>query len=330
MSQLTAAEPFPSPGRMPDSPELGEWQHAMSPEASNALLASRAQYEAEFASKCAAEMAAYFQSLWVTVHQLQCKVTELEEWKKKALEDVRKLRDEHKVLRRKVYGDEPETRLERTSARAKTLPASQLLITDTPPPGLQLPPKQDSLGAVSLHAPSLSSGVSTYSNMTSASIVSDDGGHLEGVQLSNVSVDGLDLERAEWRIGQLSQKLKGCMGRALVSPPFNAAGLEELRLMVFPEGKESTKGPRSKRQRELYNKKVNEGPLEGCLKLKVPICPNELELQYFLKVGNSRKGPFKRNFAESTVSGCDNFDVDWLTQLAPDSSLTVCVEFVKD
>ncbi|CAE6966335.1 unnamed protein product, partial [Symbiodinium natans] len=70
---------------------------------------------------------------------------------------------------------------------------------------------------------------------------------------------------------------------ALVSPPFNAAGLEELRLMVFPEGKETTKGPRSKRQRELYSKKVNEGPLEGCLKLKVPSCPPQLELHYFLK-----------------------------------------------
>eukprot|EP00439_Symbiodinium_sp_Y106_P044985 s1236_g5.t1 len=122
MSQLSAADPFPAAHA--DSPELGEWPPPLSPEASSALLASRAQYEAEIASKCAADLAAYFQSLWVTVHQLQCKVSELEEWKKNALEDVRKLRDEHKVLRRKVYGDEPETgvRFERSSIRAKTMP----------------------------------------------------------------------------------------------------------------------------------------------------------------------------------------------------------------
>lgn len=302
MSQLSA-DPFPA-AHLADSPELGEWPAPLSPEASSALLASRAQYEAEIASKCAADLAAYFQSLWVTVHQLQCKVSELEEWKKKALEDVRKLRDEHKVLRRKVYGDEPETgvRFERSSIRAKTMPP-QAFVVDAPPPGLQLPPKQDSLV---LPAPSMSSGVSVsaYSNLTASSIISDDGGHLEGVQLSGVNVDGMDLQRAEWRIGQLSQKLKGCMGRALVSPPFSAAGLEELRLMVFPEGKETTKGPRSKRQRELYSKKVNEGPLDGCLKLKVPSCPPELELHYFLKVGGSRKGPFRRNFAECSDVPC--------------------------
>lgn len=100
--------------------------------------------------------------------------------------------------------------------------------------------------------------------------------------------------------------------------------------MVFPEGKELTKGPRSKRQRELYAKKVNEGPLDGCLKIKVPSCPSETELQYFLKVGTSRKGPFRHNFAENTVSGCDDFGVDWLKQLEADGSLLVCVEFVKE
>eukprot|EP00435_Cladocopium_sp_Y103_P015569 s1473_g3.t2 len=211
------------------------------------------------------------------------------------------------------------------------------MVTDSPPPGLPLlSPKNDSPPGLKVPQKevsfakqgSLSSGHS--STLTMASVLSDDPGHLDGVQLSNASVDGLDLERAEWRIGQLSQKLRGCMGRALVSSPFTAAGLEDLRLMVFPEGKELTKGPRSKRQRELYAKKVNEGPLDGCLKIKVPSCPSETELQYFLKVGTSRKGPFRHNFAENTVSGCDDFGVDWLKQLEADGSLLVCVEFVKE
>jgi len=233
--------------------------------------------------------------------RLQGQVHELEDWKRKALDDVRKLRDEHKMLKRRVLGEDAKES-----------------VVDTPPPGLDLPKKQDS-----------TSTASGYSLMSSKSHVSDLGeGSFEGIEMSDVTVEGTDMERVEWRIGQLSSKLRGCMGRALVSPPFNAAGLEELRLMVCPDGNTS-KGPRSKRQKELYAKKVMEGPLDGCLKLKVPSCPPDLELQYYLKVGSSRKGPFKHNFSENTVNGCDDFEVDWLTQLESDSSLVVSVEIVK-
>jgi len=290
-----------------------------------------AQYQAELAASCATELAAYFQSLWGTVLHLQHKVQELEDWKKNALEDVRKLREEHKVLRRKVLGEEPVVNHVRSNVRAKTMPSQLVpMVTDSPPPGLHdSPPGLKVPKEVSFAKQgSLSSGHSGTLSM--ASMLSDDPGHLDGVQLSHASLEGLELERAEWRIGQLSQKLRGCIGRALVSSPFSAAGLEDLRLMVLPEGKELTKGPRSKRQRELYAKKVNEGPLDGCLKIKVPSCPPELELQYFLKVGTSRKGPFRHSFAENTVSGCDDFGVDWLKQLEPDGSLLVCVEFVKE
>ena len=335
MSQLSpAAEPFSNlPGSQADSgPDWasGPWKEGS---VDGVALHLNAQYQAEIASKCATELATYFQSLWGTVIHLQHKVQELEDWKKKALQDVRKLRDEHKVLRRKVLGEEPVEHV-RSNVRAKTMPSQLVpMVTDSPPPGLQLSPKNDSLKVPQKEVSfakqsSLSSGHS--STLTMASVLSDDPGHLDGVQLSNASVEGLDLERAEWRIGQLSQKLRGCMGRALVSSPFTAAGLEDLRLMVFPEGKELTKGPRSKRQRELYAKKVNEGPSDGCLKIKVPSCPSELELQYFLKVGTSRKGPFRHSFAENTVSGCDDFGVDWLKELEPDGSLLVCVEFVKE
>eukprot|EP00435_Cladocopium_sp_Y103_P015970 s1473_g3.t4 len=94
------------------------------------------------------------------------------------------------------------------------------MVTDSPPPGLPLlSPKNDSPPGLKVPQKevsfakqgSLSSGHS--STLTMASVLSDDPGHLDGVQLSNASVDGLDLERAEWRIGQLSQKLRGCMGR---------------------------------------------------------------------------------------------------------------------
>jgi len=156
-----------------------------------------------------------------------------------------------------------------------------------------------------------------------------DEGLLEGVHVTPTTVDGVDCENAEWRIGHLSTKLKGCMGRALVSSPFSAWGLEDLRLMVFPDGKEVSKGPRSRRQKELYAKKVSEGPLEGCLKLKVPACPPPHVLEYYLKIGNTRKGPFNHNFAESTVNGCLDFGIDWLKQVDADQSLTVGVEILR-
>merc|ERR1719189_3889 len=140
---------------------------------------------------------------------------------------------------------------------------------------------------------------------------------------------GVEAEVAQWRIGQLSTKLRGCMGRALVSSPFSMWGLEDLRLMVFPDGKEVAKGPRSRRQKEAYAKKVSEGPLEGCLKLKVPDCPAPHILEYYLRIGPCRQGPFKHNFSESTVNGCLDFGIDWLKQVEPDLSLIVTVEVLK-
>eukprot|EP00913_Durusdinium_trenchii_P029691 g27828.t2 len=108
MSHLSpAAEPFSNPGLHADAgPDwaAGPWKDPL---------------------------AAYFQSLWGTVIHLQHKVQELEDWKKKALEDVRKLRDEHKVLRRKVLGEEPVEHV-RSSVRAKTMPpAHAALSTDS-------------------------------------------------------------------------------------------------------------------------------------------------------------------------------------------------------
>ncbi|CAK0909384.1 unnamed protein product, partial [Prorocentrum cordatum] len=107
-------------------------------------------------------------------------------------------------------------------------------------------------------------------------------------QVTEGEVEGKPCEIAEWRIGHLPSKLKGCMGKALVSPPFTAAGHEDVRLMVFPEGKDAAKGPRSKRQKELYAKKVSEGPLDGCLKMKFVPEDGSLVLEYYLSVGSER------------------------------------------
>lgn len=42
------------------------------------------------------------------------------------------------------------------------------------------------------------------------------------------------------------------MGRPLVSPPFAARGLPNLRLMVFPDAREAAKGVRQRERKGLY------------------------------------------------------------------------------
>lgn len=170
--------------------------------------------------------------------------------------------------------------------------------------------------------------ISTLSMASQATDAGEDR-PLEGIRVEPAEVDGVPAEVAEWRIGHLSTKLRGCMGRALVSSAFSVCGLEDLRLMVFPGSQEVAKGPRSRRQKELYAKKVSEGPLDGCLKLKVPVCPEPHVLEYYLNIGSVRKGPFRHNFAESAVNGCLDFGVDWLQQMNSDQSLTVTVEVLK-
>jgi hypothetical protein len=297
------------------------------------MAAAQAHYQANVAAENAAGLAQWVQHLWGQVAHLQSKVTELEDWKKKALEDVRKLRDEHKVLKRRVLGVAGDDKaLEEATApspvgmvRAKTAP---LRGKDG---GLSPVTVDTSLSLMSsetdYRGTSGGSDIAPISDFSALEFDGGEGSH-EGIQVKVATVDGSSCERAEWKIRHLSTKLRGCMGRPLVSPPFSASGLDGLRLMVSPDGKEcSTKGPRSKRQRDLYTKKIMEGPLEGCLKLKVP-SGECCELEYYLKVGSVRCGPFKHNIAEDTVLGCDNFGVDWLKQVDADSSLTVSVEIM--
>eukprot|EP00440_Ansanella_granifera_P012871 gb/GFBE01013982.1/.p1 GENE.gb/GFBE01013982.1/~~gb/GFBE01013982.1/.p1 ORF type:complete len:384 (+),score=79.36 gb/GFBE01013982.1/:1-1152(+) len=340
-----------------------------------------AAFQADVAAKHAQTLAQWTNHLWRQIAVLQRKVDELEDWKKKTLDDMSRLRFEHKVLRRQVYPDGLEEE-QALPSKAKSLP---LLLADhvdvagagsktskgkkagltpvsaasmRPPPGLEAVfDKSDANGAkqvrfaaptgeaVALQSARLASepglgvrseasglsdvSITTASSfMTGDSTVTDDG-PLEGIHVSaGTTADGIPCQTAEWRIGHLSTKLKGCMGRALVSSPFSAFGLEDLRLMVFPDGKEPVKGPRSRRQKELYTKKVTEGPLEGCLKLKVPECPPPHIVEYFLHIGSVRCGPFKHNFGENTVNGCLDFGIDWLKQVEPDQSLMVKVEIL--
>lgn len=325
-----------------------EQEHLAAPDFTSihAVNATTAAFHADVAAKHAASLAQWVQYLQFSLGQLQNKVTELENWKKTALDDIRKLRDENKLLKRKVIDEKSEeAKLPPKSKSSPLMPGASTSVLppvdeDHPaPPGLTFA-DTDAPGADQAQvdsSPSQDDAASLpHNSFSMASLASDvslsdiDGGQLEGVTVAPGEINGMECVKAEWRIGHLSTKLRGCMGRALVSSPFMAAGLEDLRLMICPDGKEATKGPRSRRQKELYAKKVMEGPLEGCLKLKAPTSSDVAqEIDYYLKVGSKRMGPFTHNFAESTVSGCDDFGVDWLKQLEPDFSLTVCIEIIS-
>merc|ERR1712100_247933 len=106
--------------------------------------------------------------------------------------------------------------------------------------------------------------------------------------------------------------------------------MEDVRLMVYPDGKENrTKGPRSRRQKEVYAKQVTEGPLDGCLKLKVPQDPAVSVLELYLSVGKHRVGPFKHNFENQNILSWVDFGINWLEQVDADQSLTVGVEILQ-
>lgn len=307
-----------------------------------AAYAAFAEMSARQAEMNAAKTANHVVLMYKHVKELEAKVQwseaklkELEDWKKKTLEDMRKLRDEHKRLRKMIGTGEADNE-ETGIKKAVSMPVSvhDCLEPMSGPPGLDLPHTSKSMHftpVASDEALKITPSIAydpKESEVRRVVSAGDVEGKNEGVTVTEQVVDGAQCQRAEWHIGHLSVKLRGCMGRALVSPPFAAWGMEDLRLMIYPDQKEPTTGPRSRRQKELYNKKVSDGPLDGCLKLKVPECPHTLV--YYLTVGiaeRNRVGPCTQNFADSTVSMAADFgDMDWLQQVDGDGGLTVSVD----
>eukprot|EP00747_Dinoflagellata_sp_TGD_P022029 gnl/TRDRNA2_/TRDRNA2_128862_c0_seq2.p1 gnl/TRDRNA2_/TRDRNA2_128862_c0~~gnl/TRDRNA2_/TRDRNA2_128862_c0_seq2.p1 ORF type:complete len:467 (+),score=83.86 gnl/TRDRNA2_/TRDRNA2_128862_c0_seq2:191-1402(+) len=149
----------------------------------------------------------------------------------------------------------------------------------------------------------------------------------EGVVVTPSEVEGRPCARAEWRIGNLRTKLRGCMGRALVSPSFSVGEFSNFRLMVYPDAREVVKGPRSRRQKEHYAAMVSNGPLHGALTFKAASMDGAKVLTFYLTVGIVRRGPFTYDFTEQAVHGCSDFGIDWLEQVDSESgSLSVGVE----
>merc|ERR1719499_710344 len=136
--------------------------------------------------------------------------------------------------------------------------------------------------------------------------------------------------RAEWRIDGVRSKLQASMGRPLVSPPFAARGLPNLRLMVLPDAREAVKNARNRERKSMYTAMVKKGPLHGSLKLKADCLERDTVLSFFLTVGAVRRGPFTYDFSECAIHGCDDFNTDWLKQVDDSGTLCVGVEILDE
>lgn len=149
----------------------------------------------------------------------------------------------------------------------------------------------------------------------------------ESVSMKTKELDGVEASRIEWRIDSMKSKFKDCLVRPLVSPQFEAAGLPELRLMVFPNLSDLA-GLTMREQKSRYEARIAEGPLGGELKFKVVMdAGKRLLIKFNLFVGDAMKGPIEHDFAEHIISGAD-FSQDWL-QLMNGGSLVVGVEIIE-
>jgi len=137
----------------------------------------------------------------------------------------------------------------------------------------------------------------------------------ESLSVHQVEVDGKKTSRVEWRIDNAKAKFKDYVGRPLVSPLFEAAGLPELRLMVnLNLGLDGT-GLSMREQKSRYEARIAEGPLNGSLKLKVGTnFGDKLVISFTLFVGGVVRGPLERNFQEHVMHG-EVFDNNWLDEI---------------
>lgn len=151
----------------------------------------------------------------------------------------------------------------------------------------------------------------------------------QGITVQAVETGGT---RIEWGIDGFCGKLQSSGGRPMVSPPFSACGLPNLRLMVSVTAKEPAKSSRS-RDRKGASKSaaaVKKGPLQGALKLKADCLEGATVMTFNLCVGPARSGPFTYDFAQQAVHGPDDFGVDWREQVdASSGSLRVGVEILE-
>eukprot|EP00928_Gymnodinium_smaydae_P054624 TRINITY_DN38365_c0_g1_i1.p1 TRINITY_DN38365_c0_g1~~TRINITY_DN38365_c0_g1_i1.p1 ORF type:complete len:337 (-),score=71.85 TRINITY_DN38365_c0_g1_i1:118-1128(-) len=150
----------------------------------------------------------------------------------------------------------------------------------------------------------------------------------ESLTVTETVVDGIARPRVEWRIDNAKVKFKDCVGRPLVSPPFEVCGLTDCRLMVAPSLGLDVTGLSMREQKSKYEARISEGPLSGMLKFKVVTSGgDDLVVKFSLFVGTVTKGPLEHNFADHIIHGVE-FPNNWLNALQG-AALVVGVEVLQ-
>lgn len=136
--------------------------------------------------------------------------------------------------------------------------------------------------------------------------------------------------RIDWHIEAFRSKLQGHNGRPVVSPPFSACGLPNLRLLVSVDTRDLAKSSKGAKGKAAAKAAAKKGPLVGSLKLKADCLEGGATvLSFILIVGSVRAGPFAYDFSQQAVRGPEDFGVDWLSQIDNNSgNLRVGVEIL--
>lgn len=147
--------------------------------------------------------------------------------------------------------------------------------------------------------------------------------------ISEEKQDGKTVHKVKWRIDRVETKFRDCIGRPLVSQPFEVkdkVNLPELRLMVFPFLGDDISSLTMKEQKSRFEARIKDG-LTGALKLKVVNnFGDKLNITFNLLVGSERKGPFTHDFADRIIHG-EEFSNNWLKEFE-NESLVVGVEIL--
>ncbi|CAJ1407924.1 unnamed protein product [Effrenium voratum] len=108
----------------------------------------------------------------------------------------------------------------------------------------------------------------------------------ENLLVKQKEINGVSASRVEWRIDSIKAKFKDCLVRPLVSPQFEAGGLPELRLLVFPNLGDLD-GLTMREQKSRYEVRFAEGPLSGAIKFKVVTDTGDrLDIKFNLFIGD--------------------------------------------
>jgi hypothetical protein len=148
-------------------------------------------------------------------------------------------------------------------------------------------------------------------------------------------VGGRIVHKVSWRIDRVETKLRDCLGRPLVSQPFevkDTVDLPELRLMVIPSlgANPSGQSLTTKEQKARYEALIKGRSLTGHLKLKVAnrVTDARLMIRFNLSVGSQVKQNIIHDFADRIIHGFEFSESSWLEELGNDGSLTVGVDIL--